>query len=185
DPHRFRRLPGDVIVGVAPDRRTRGHLPLASRRRHGGTFAGARDRDSGIARRRYFNAARRVPEASGLVRGNRTCNAIVVALGRALETRLRRTGKRGFRPVRDWSGRRRVRVALCGILQGGDALVLRAESARALTEMAFQGYAIGGLAVGEPQEVMLKIVAETTPMLPADRPRYLMCAATAHDLLEE
>ena len=74
--------------------------------------------------------------------------------------------------------------ALFGIVQGGDDLVLRAESARALTGMDFQGYAIGGLAVGEPQEVMLRIVAETTPALPADRPRYLMGVGTPHDLIE-
>jgi queuine tRNA-ribosyltransferase len=69
-------------------------------------------------------------------------------------------------------------------VQGGDDLVLRAESARALTEMGFQGYAIGGLAVGEPQDVMLRIVAEVAPALPADRPRYLMGVGTPHDLLE-
>jgi queuine tRNA-ribosyltransferase len=69
-------------------------------------------------------------------------------------------------------------------VQGGDDLVLRAESARALTSMDFQGYAIGGLAVGEPQEVMLKIVAETAPALPTDRPRYLMGVGTPHDLIE-
>jgi queuine tRNA-ribosyltransferase len=74
--------------------------------------------------------------------------------------------------------------ALFGIVQGGDDPTLRANSARALTEMDFQGYAIGGLAVGEPQEVMLRIVAETTPMLPADRPRYLMGVGTPHDLIE-
>ena len=74
--------------------------------------------------------------------------------------------------------------ALFGIVQGGDDPKLRANSARALTDMDFQGYAIGGLAVGEPQEVMLRIVAETTPMLPADRPRYLMGVGTPHDLLE-
>ena len=74
--------------------------------------------------------------------------------------------------------------ALFGIVQGGDDPTLRANSARALTDMDFQGYAIGGLAVGEPQEVMLRIVADTTPMLPADRPRYLMGVGTPHDLLE-
>jgi queuine tRNA-ribosyltransferase len=50
--------------------------------------------------------------------------------------------------------------------------------------MDFHGYAIGGLAVGEPQEVMLKVVAETTPVLPANRPRYLMGVGTPHDLME-
>ena len=74
--------------------------------------------------------------------------------------------------------------ALFGIVQGGDDPTLRADSARALTDMDFHGYAIGGLAVGEPQEIMLRIVAETTPMLPPDRPRYLMGVGTPHDLLE-
>jgi queuine tRNA-ribosyltransferase len=74
--------------------------------------------------------------------------------------------------------------ALFGIVQGGDDLALRAESASVLTAMDFHGYAIGGLAVGEPQEVMLKMVAETAPMLPADRPRYLMGVGTPHDLIE-
>jgi queuine tRNA-ribosyltransferase len=53
-----------------------------------------------------------------------------------------------------------------------------------LTDIGFDGYAIGGLAVGEPQAVMLKIVAETAPMLPQDRPRYLMGVGTPRDLLE-
>jgi queuine tRNA-ribosyltransferase len=74
--------------------------------------------------------------------------------------------------------------ALFGIVQGGDDLSMRGESARALTAMEFHGYAIGGLAVGEPQETLLKIVAETAPMLPAERPRYLMGVGTPHDLVE-
>jgi queuine tRNA-ribosyltransferase len=74
--------------------------------------------------------------------------------------------------------------ALFGIVQGGDDPALRQQSARALTDIGFPGYAIGGLAVGEPQEVMLRIVAETAPALPADRPRYLMGVGTPADLLE-
>ena len=74
--------------------------------------------------------------------------------------------------------------ALFGIVQGGDDQELRAESARALTDIGFDGYAIGGLAVGETQEVMLEIVGETAPALPADRPRYLMGVGTPADLLE-
>jgi queuine tRNA-ribosyltransferase len=74
--------------------------------------------------------------------------------------------------------------ALFGIVQGGDDVALRIESARALAGIGFHGYAIGGLAVGEPQDVMLKIVGETTPTLPADRPRYLMGVGTPDDLLE-
>jgi len=74
--------------------------------------------------------------------------------------------------------------ALFGIVQGGDNAALRRESARRLTEIGFDGYAIGGLAVGEPQEVMLATVAEIAPALPADRPRYLMGVGTPEDILE-
>jgi queuine tRNA-ribosyltransferase len=74
--------------------------------------------------------------------------------------------------------------ALFGIVQGGDDAALRFASARTLVDIGFSGYAIGGLAVGEPQEVMLKIVSETTPALPAERPRYLMGVGTPADLLE-
>ena len=74
--------------------------------------------------------------------------------------------------------------ALFGIVQGGDDPALRAESARVLTDIGFDGYAVGGLAVGEPQEVMLRIVADVAPALPADRPRYLMGVGTPVDLVE-
>jgi queuine tRNA-ribosyltransferase len=74
--------------------------------------------------------------------------------------------------------------ALFGIVQGGDDPKLRLESAAALAEMDFQGYAIGGLAVGEPPEVMLATIAGVVPALPADRPHYLMGVGTPTDLLE-
>ena len=74
--------------------------------------------------------------------------------------------------------------ALFGIVQGGDDRRLRVESARALVDMGFAGYAIGGLAVGESQDVMLAMVAEVMPHLPADRPHYLMGVGTPDDLLE-
>jgi queuine tRNA-ribosyltransferase len=74
--------------------------------------------------------------------------------------------------------------ALFGIVQGGDDVALRVASARALTGIGFQGYAIGGLAVGEPQDVMLKVTEVTLGELPADRPRYLMGVGTPEDLLE-
>jgi queuine tRNA-ribosyltransferase len=73
--------------------------------------------------------------------------------------------------------------ALFGIVQGGDDHGLRETSARALADIGFDGYAIGGLAVGEPQEVMLDIVAATAPALPAERPRYLMGVGTPADIL--
>jgi queuine tRNA-ribosyltransferase len=74
--------------------------------------------------------------------------------------------------------------ALFGIVQGGDIDRLRIESARALVDIGFHGYAIGGLAVGEPQEVMLRVIEAVEPHLPADHPRYLMGVGTPEDLLE-
>ena len=73
---------------------------------------------------------------------------------------------------------------LFGIVQGGDVTQLRSASARGLAEIGFHGYAIGGLAVGEPQSVMLEMIEAAAPELPADRPRYLMGVGTPEDLLE-
>jgi len=74
--------------------------------------------------------------------------------------------------------------ALFGIVQGGDDARLREASARALIELKFDGYAIGGLAVGESEEMMLRMVAATAPVLPAERPRYLMGVGTPSDILK-
>ena len=73
---------------------------------------------------------------------------------------------------------------LFGIAQGGDVPELRHASARGLVETGFHGYAIGGLAVGEPQSVMLAMIEEVAPILPKDRPRYLMGVGTPEDILE-
>jgi len=73
---------------------------------------------------------------------------------------------------------------LYGIVQGGDQPDLRIRSAEELGKMPFEGYSVGGLAVGEPQEVMLKMLDITTPVMPADKPRYLMGVGTPDDLLE-
>jgi queuine tRNA-ribosyltransferase len=71
-----------------------------------------------------------------------------------------------------------------GIVQGGVFPELRAESAAATREIGFEGYAIGGLSVGEPTEQMYETISSTAPLLPADRPRYLMGAGTPADLVE-
>jgi queuine tRNA-ribosyltransferase len=73
---------------------------------------------------------------------------------------------------------------LFGIAQGGDVAELRRASARGLLEIGFHGYAIGGLAVGEPQSVMLAMIEAVEPILPQDRPRYLMGVGTPEDILE-
>jgi queuine tRNA-ribosyltransferase len=101
-----------------------------------------------------------------------------IARAMALSLRWAERSKRAFET------RAREGYALFGIVQGGDDIPLRQESASALTDIGFHGYAIGGLAVGEPQDVMLKVVEETTPALPAQAPRYLMGVGTPHDMLE-
>jgi queuine tRNA-ribosyltransferase len=74
--------------------------------------------------------------------------------------------------------------AMFGIVQGGDNERLRLKSAQALSDMNLKGYSIGGLAVGEPQEVMLQVLDYTCPALPEDKPRYLMGVGTPDDLLK-
>ena len=74
--------------------------------------------------------------------------------------------------------------ALFGIVQGGVYEDLRDESAGALIDIGFDGYAVGGLAVGEGHEEMLRVLDFTVPVLPADAPRYLMGVGTPHDLVQ-
>jgi queuine tRNA-ribosyltransferase len=74
--------------------------------------------------------------------------------------------------------------ALFGIVQGGMYPALRRESLQALTQIGFDGYALGGLSVGEPKEEMQEILAEIAPALPADKPRYVMGVGTPADLVD-
>ncbi|MCP1199324.1 tRNA guanosine(34) transglycosylase Tgt [Notoacmeibacter sp. MSK16QG-6] len=73
--------------------------------------------------------------------------------------------------------------AMFGIVQGGDNKKLRVQSAEALAAMNLKGYAIGGLAVGEPQAVMFDMIETVMPSLPQDKPRYLMGVGTPDDIL--
>jgi queuine tRNA-ribosyltransferase len=89
----------------------------------------------------------------------------------------------------DWAerGRRafedRPGYGLFGIVQGSIYPALRAESAKRLVEIGFDGYAIGGLAVGEGQAMMFATLDTTVPQLPANRPRYLMCVGRPADIV--
>ena len=74
--------------------------------------------------------------------------------------------------------------AMFGIVQGGDQHDLRVRSAQALAAMNLKGYAVGGLAVGEPQAIMLEVLAATCPHLPVHKPRYLMGVGTPDDILK-
>ena len=75
-------------------------------------------------------------------------------------------------------------AALFGIIQGGMYESLRSESLQGLASMQFDGYAIGGLSVGEPKDDMIRIVSACCAEMPADKPRYLMGVGTPADLLE-
>jgi len=86
-----------------------------------------------------------------------------------------------------WAARSRAAhgdssAALFGIVQGGMHESLRDESLQGLIEIGFDGYALGGLSVGEPKEDMLRILAHSAPALPVDKPRYLMGVGTPADI---
>ncbi|KMO15455.1 tRNA guanosine(34) transglycosylase Tgt [Methylobacterium platani] len=74
--------------------------------------------------------------------------------------------------------------AMFGIVQGGDIPALRVESARALVDLDLKGYAVGGLAVGEPQATMLAMIETVEPHLPTAKPRYLMGVGTPDDIVQ-
>jgi queuine tRNA-ribosyltransferase len=82
------------------------------------------------------------------------------------------------------NARTRAESALFPVVQGGMRPAWRREQAQALAALGFDGYAIGGLSVGEPKELMLEMLEATTPALPADKPRYLMGVGTPEDLVE-
>jgi queuine tRNA-ribosyltransferase len=98
--------------------------------------------------------------------------------------------ERAMRLSLRWAARSKIAFgdqpgrAVFGIVQGGTERGLRIESAKALVDMGFDGYAIGGLAVGEPQADMLAVIETVIPHLPHDKPRYLMGVGTPDDLLQ-
>jgi queuine tRNA-ribosyltransferase len=99
------------------------------------------------------------------------------------------TAERSMRLSLRWATRCREahagnRNALFGIVQGGMFERLRDESLQGLAAIGFDGYAIGGLSVGEPKVEMARILRHTAPRLPSDRPRYLMGVGTPQDILD-
>lgn len=104
---------------------------------------------------------------------------------RAMELSLRwaERSKRAF-DAQISSGGARAGQALFAIVQGGVDVELRQRSARELVAIDFPGYAVGGLAVGEGHDVMLATLQETVPVLPVNKPRYLMGVGTPEDLIE-
>ncbi|HET6871932.1 MAG TPA: tRNA guanosine(34) transglycosylase Tgt [Sporolactobacillaceae bacterium] len=76
------------------------------------------------------------------------------------------------------------RQALFGIVQGGEYEALRRQSANELTSLDFPGYAVGGLSVGEPKHIMNEVLEYTTPLLPSNKPRYLMGVGSPDSLID-
>jgi len=95
-----------------------------------------------------------------------------------------RLSLRWARRSRDEHDRLQNTNALFGIVQGGMHEALRDESLAGLKDINFNGFAIGGLSVGEPKEDMMRILADTAPQLPTDKPRYLMGVGTPEDLMD-
>jgi queuine tRNA-ribosyltransferase len=95
-----------------------------------------------------------------------------------------RLSLRWARRSRDEHNRLENTNALFGIVQGGMHEALRDESLAGLKDINFNGFAIGGLSVGEPKEDMMRILAHTAPQLPTDKPRYLMGVGTPEDLMD-
>lgn len=101
---------------------------------------------------------------------------------------MERTHRWAARCKARWQERREAEPGLYGqlfgIVQGGTFMDLRAESAAAIADLDFPGNAIGGVSVGEPKESMFEVVHHTVPLLPEQKPRYLMGVGTPEDLLD-
>lgn len=108
------------------------------------------------------------------------------AAKRSMELTLRwaRRSKDAFKTLQSHLPEDEARQALFGIIQGAAHLDLRRESLERTAEIGFDGYAIGGLSVGEDKAAMLDIIEDIAPRMPADRPRYLMGVGTPEDLIE-
>jgi queuine tRNA-ribosyltransferase len=104
-----------------------------------------------------------------------------------MTARWARRSKQYFEAHKDqvpWAEERLGRQSLFGIVQGGMYADLRRESAERLLELYFPGYAIGGLSVGEPRELTREMIASTLPLLPKDKPRYVMGVGYPEEIVE-
>ncbi|HZW67166.1 MAG TPA: tRNA guanosine(34) transglycosylase Tgt [Pseudogracilibacillus sp.] len=99
-----------------------------------------------------------------------------------MEASVNRTSRWAERSLK--AHKRPDEQALFGIIQGGEYIDLRKQSAKDLISLDFPGYAIGGLSVGEPKDIMYEVLEETTPLMPANKPRYLMGVGSADALIE-
>ncbi len=120
-------------------------------------------------------------ECTPYLTGDRPTTQAEAALSMRLSLRWARRSRQAFDQLASDRGRRN---ALFGIVQGGMFEAQRDESLAGLVDIGFDGYAIGGLSVGEPKDEMMRILRHCAPRLPADRPRYLMGVGTPEDIVE-
>jgi queuine tRNA-ribosyltransferase len=115
------------------------------------------------------------------------CEYDYAARSLEMTTRWAKRCKEVFQNLTALSGqvsKEQTRQLIFGIVQGATFTELRQESAQAIVEIGFDGYAIGGVSVGEPEEEMIKAVESSEPILPQDKPRYAMGLGTPPQLLE-
>lgn len=146
--------------------------------------------DEGVLFRSHIDGSEHFLTPEGATEAQELLGAdIIMAFDECSAPLDRAQAEQAMRRTHQWAERclaahRRRDQALFGIVQGGGYADLREESAYVLSEMAFPGYAIGGLSVGEPKEVMWAMVDVTVPCLPSSRPRYLMGVGAPEDLFE-
>jgi queuine tRNA-ribosyltransferase len=147
--------------------------------------------DDGVTFRSHIDGSqhRLTPESSMTIQENLGAD-IIMAFDQCPTPTDRRVVEQAVERTRRWAVRCRAAhpddgvQALFGIQQGGIFPDLRAQSSAHLTEIGFPGYAIGGLAVGESKPEMYATLDECVPLLPVDRPRYLMGVGAPDDLVE-
>lgn len=150
----------------------------------------ARVREDGVEFRSHLDGSTHFVTPEDMVRAQEQLGSDVAMIldecppGRAARATMAAAAERTARwATRAAAVRSRSDQALFGIVQGGTDLELRAESARVMVALGFDGYALGGLSVGEPREETWAVAAATAALLPADRPRYFMGTGTPADLV--
>jgi queuine tRNA-ribosyltransferase len=150
----------------------------------------ARVTDDGITFRSHVDGSTHVVTAESIIRAQEELGSDVamildecLAAGASRDALAAATARTALWAARAVDARRRADQAVFGIVQGGTDLELRHQSAAAMVALDFDGFAIGGLAVGEARETTWAVAAATAAMLPRDRPRYFMGGGTPEDLV--
>jgi queuine tRNA-ribosyltransferase len=144
----------------------------------------------GVEFRSHIDGSRHFFTPESVIRIQEQLGAdIIMVLDECAEPYDREYNEQALIRTHAWAERcraaqRRCDQAMFGIVQGGVYADLRQQSAEFLVELDFPGYAIGGLSVGEPKEQMHSMLEATIPLLPRDKPRYLMGVGAPEDLLE-